>query len=281
MSLDYQSSMINSPHQKTKKVIVFTDLDGTLLNHDNYSYDSALPALHFLKTNEIPLILASSKTAAEIIKLRKELGFQHCEAIVENGAGILEPDDERQSDAPTHQKLKEILDALPKDLRAAFQGFSDWSVRDVIERTGLSENGAMLAKQRQFSEPGLWSGNNKQYLAFKNALEGKGVSIQQGGRFTTLSFGNDKSDQVRTIINRYETTGTKVYSIALGDAPNDIAMLKSADLGIVIPNPANAGVLDQANAEISNVLHADEPGSLGWGKSLLKVLSELNAEDIE
>jgi len=273
--------MINNAPRRTKKVVVFTDLDGTLLNHDNYSYDGALPTLHFLHTNGIPLILASSKTAAEIIELRNELGFQHCEAIVENGAGILEPNIDCISGTTTHQKLMAVLDTLPSDLRSCFQSFSDWSVQDVVEKTSLSEDGATLAKQRQFSEPGLWSGNESQYNEFQNALALKGISIQQGGRFTTLSFGNDKANQVRTIKNRYATANVELYSIALGDAPNDIAMLKSVDFGIIIPNPAHDSILAHTDLANSNIVCAERSGSEGWGESLLNVLRNITEGDKE
>ena len=273
--------MINIADHKPKNLIVFTDLDGTLLDHNNYSYDGALPALHFLRKNGIPLILASSKTAAEIIKLRKELGFQHCEAIVENGAGILEPEVDYISDTTTHQKLIAVLDTLPTELRSCFQGFSDWSVQDVMEKTGLSEDGAALAKQRQFSEPGLWSGSDSQYIAFLNALEAKGASIQQGGRFTTLSFGDDKADAVQAIKVRYAETGTVLYSIALGDAPNDIAMLKSADFGIIIPNPSHENILAHTDLANSNIVRAERSGPVGWGESLLNVLNDIIEKDKE
>ncbi len=46
----------------TRPTLVFTDLDGTLLNHDDYSWEAARPALEELQRQSIPLILVSSKT---------------------------------------------------------------------------------------------------------------------------------------------------------------------------------------------------------------------------
>ena len=48
------------------KIIVFTDLDSTLLHPKTYSFDAAMPALKLIKEKDIPLILCSSKTRAEI-----------------------------------------------------------------------------------------------------------------------------------------------------------------------------------------------------------------------
>ena len=41
---------------------IFSDLDGTLLDHDTYGYEPARPALALLGRKNIPLILCSSKT---------------------------------------------------------------------------------------------------------------------------------------------------------------------------------------------------------------------------
>jgi mannosyl-3-phosphoglycerate phosphatase len=50
----------------TPKLVIFTDLDGTLLDRNTYSFEPALPALHLIRQKDIPLILTSSKTRAEI-----------------------------------------------------------------------------------------------------------------------------------------------------------------------------------------------------------------------
>jgi len=51
-----------------KKLIIFTDLDGTLLDYSNYSFEPVLPALQLLKEKDINLIICSRKT-------RKEIGY--------------------------------------------------------------------------------------------------------------------------------------------------------------------------------------------------------------
>src|SRR5687768_8132133 len=70
--------------------LVFTDLDGTLLDHDTYSWEAARPALSRLRHLGIPLVLCSSKTAAELRPIAKRLGLQ-TPLIVENGGGIRLP----------------------------------------------------------------------------------------------------------------------------------------------------------------------------------------------
>jgi mannosyl-3-phosphoglycerate phosphatase len=46
--------------------VIFTDLDGTLLDPENYSFKDAQPALDLIRAKGIPLVLCSSKTRAEM-----------------------------------------------------------------------------------------------------------------------------------------------------------------------------------------------------------------------
>src|SRR4029434_2576627 len=70
--------------------LVITDLDGTLLDHETYSWEAAHAAVDQLRRRDIPLILCTSKTRAETEDWRKELGNEH-PFIVENGGALLIP----------------------------------------------------------------------------------------------------------------------------------------------------------------------------------------------
>ena len=54
--------------------VVFTDLDGTLLGHHDYSVDGALPGLERCAALGVPVIPTTSKTAAETEALEDSLG---------------------------------------------------------------------------------------------------------------------------------------------------------------------------------------------------------------
>ena len=71
-------------------LVVFTDLDGTLLDHETYSYGPAQEALDLLERKRIPLILCSSKTRAEIELIQLDLRLRH-PFISENGGAIFMP----------------------------------------------------------------------------------------------------------------------------------------------------------------------------------------------
>ncbi|KPB01166.1 HAD-IIB family hydrolase [Ahrensia marina] len=254
-----------------RKLLVFTDLDGTLLDHETYSYDAALPAIEMLRQHNIGLILASSKTAAEIAPLRAELGFTHCPAIVENGAGLLSPNAQASEQDGRYQEIQTRLDSLPDDLRSRFTGFSQMTVEDVVAATSLSHDAAQLAKQRQFSEPGLFHGTDKERQAFIEAAKSAGLLAKQGGRFLTFSFGGDKAEQMRAIIAEQENA---TFSIALGDAPNDIGLIEAADIGVIIPNPAHGGIKPLAGEMSGQIIGADKNGPEGWNLTVLELVKK-------
>ncbi|WP_460273088.1 HAD-IIB family hydrolase [Celeribacter sp. ULVN23_4] len=243
------------------RLIVFSDLDGTLLDHGSYSWAPAKPALDRMRALGVPLVLASSKTASEIAELRAEMGFEACPAIVENGAGVLEPGTAALHDRSAHEALRAALAELPADLRENFTGFSDWSVAEVAENTGLPLAQAALAAQRQFSEPGLWSGTPSGQAAFEAALKDKGILARQGGRYLTLSFGATKADRMAEIVARYSPKPT---TMALGDAPNDVEMIETADHGVVVENSHGPGIPRLDGEAKGRITRAVAPGPEGW-----------------
>ena len=251
--------------------MVFTDLDGTLIDHDTYDWAPALPALNALREIAAGLVLASSKTAAEIAPLRAKLGVAQWPAIVENGAGVLPPHQTHTPGVSDYITIRTALDRLPSDQRQHFFGFGDVSVAQVAAMTGLTVDAAALAQKRQFSEPGRWSGTEDQRNDFLAALAADGVTAKQGGRFLTLSLGHDKVDQMRRIIATYQPR----HVIALGDAPNDIAMLEAADLGIVIANPARAPLPRLKTEDTGRIIRTQDAGPLGWNWAIRTALDRL------
>lgn len=245
------------------RLIVFTDLDGTLLDHDTYDFSPALPAIEALRTQGIPLILASSKTGPEIAEIRSRIGAEDWPAIVENGAGELAPGSEPSTDSTDYRQLRILLDQLPADLRGRFRGFGDMSVADIVDATGLTPESAELARQRAYTEPGLFSGNEEEKKRFCTLLEEQGVSSRDGGRFLTLSFGRTKADGLRRIAKRFGVKKT----IALGDAPNDRDMLLAASQAVVIRNDHAPEI-----GVVPGALYTQTSGPAAWNEAVLALL---------
>lgn len=253
------------------RLLVFTDLDGTLIDHKTYDWSPAKPALDMIKSIGGGVVLASSKTAAEIIEIRSEMSLTDWPAIVENGAGRLAPNSDSTPASETYDRLRTSLNQIDPKLRRLFVGFGDMSVAQVVSATGLSSSQATLAMERGFSEPGTWTGTEKQRDQFQAALADQGITGRAGGRFLTLSFGTKKSDQMDAIINFYHPSST----IALGDAPNDIEMLNHADFGVIVSNPDGNNLPRLQGEDDGHIIRTTAAGPTGWSTAVLDHIEHL------
>lgn len=253
-------------------LLVFTDLDGTLIDHQTYSAEAAATALAQLRACGAGLIMASSKTGPEIAQIRRDLGWSDWPAIVENGSGLLAAGAGTSENTPSYDALRERLNALPATLRVHFRGFGDMSVDDLAKVTGLTARSALLAKERAFSEPGIWTGTKDQLAAFLDHLSDTGISAREGGRFLTLSFGQTKADQMAGLIDTY----APLHTVALGDAPNDVEMLQAADTGIIVANPHRTPLPPLDGEPQGRIRRTTQPGPEGWNAAILALLQSLN-----
>lgn len=251
------------------KLVVFSDLDGTLLDHETYQWDAARPALQRLGALGIPVVLASSKTASEIRPLQEQMGLTGLPAIVENGAGVIGLHETDPADA--YSALRDALDRIPTHLRTQFRGFGDMTVSELARLTGLPQDAAQLAKARDYSEPGVWSGNDAELAQFHADLQEHGITAQRGGRFLTLSFGRTKASAMDNVI---DALGAK-KTLALGDAPNDIAMLEKADMGVIIANPHRPPLPVLAGEHDGRITRTHDAGPLGWNASVNAIIDTL------
>ena len=250
-----------SVQQQNRKTIIFTDLDGTLLDHDTYSFDAANEMLYYLKRHAIPLVIVTSKTAAEVQELLVSLDLQ-TPAIVENGAGIIQ-NGQLTAFGKTYEEIRTAFTSYAKEFE--LRGFFDMSVQEVAQLTDLPPKQAQDAKKRLFTEPFIIK-NPADLPRLQELAAADGLAVIQGGRFYHLiTKGQDKATAIARVKQMYETTyGKKYTALALGDGANDISMLKSADRAFLIPK-IDGSYLD---CEISGVIKAPYSGPKGWNAVL-------------
>ena len=256
-------------------ILIISDLDGTLLDHNNYQFEAALPALNVVKSREIPLILNSSKTAAEIKVIRSTLD-NHYPFVVENGAGIYLPSisgkDEVVSFGKKRSEIITILHEIKEKLSLSYIGFDDMSLDDLMLCTGLNKEQAEMAKQRDFTEPLQWHDNDNKWQLFCQELKKAGLSYAKGGRFISVSINVDKGQSINWLRNYYKKEfNLDPIIIALGDSENDKQMLENADYPVLVKSPAH----DFPELEIDNLTYTKEYGPAGWNESVTYLLNKL------
>jgi mannosyl-3-phosphoglycerate phosphatase len=225
--------------------VVFTDLDATLLDYGTYSYKAAKTGLECLRSQKIPLIFATSKTRLEIEKLQAAMQIRE-PFIGESGAAIFFPDDDRnlKIDAGfrsppytviqlgvTYSEIRRFVYSIEE--RCKLKGFGDLSVEEIEHLTGLSSEQSLLAKQREFTEPFLLE-DETQIGEITRLAASRGIKIVSGGRFLHfMGMRQDKGRAVRQCTRVYART---LKGGVVGDSVNDISMLKSVDIPILMPH---------------------------------------------
>ncbi|MCL7943992.1 HAD-IIB family hydrolase [Marinobacter sp. ATCH36] len=260
------------------RLIVFSDLDGTLLDHYNYDWSAARPALERLAAGGIPVVLNSSKTAGEVRVVRDDMG-NASPFIVENGAAVIIPAN-CFGPGPEHVETfgacrEEILAVLAqlRDEGFQFRSFSDMSAAELARHSGLSESAAELAKDRVGTEPLLWEGDEASLDDFRQKLAAQNCRLVQGGRFLHAMGIFDKADGVRFLLGKYEGqyAAEKIIAIALGDSPNDQYMLKEADIAVIIKGVQSDRVSLPSQ---SRAIRSIKEGPAGWNECVLNLLIE-------
>jgi mannosyl-3-phosphoglycerate phosphatase len=266
-------------------VAVFTDLDGTLLDHHTYGFDPARPALDLIKGKKIPLILCSSKTRAEMEWFRQKLKVSG-PFIVENGAAIFIPFESLKVDGalfreahgyqivefglPYEQLIRSLRD-IREETGLKLIGFSDMTVEEVERATGLGRGLAEKAKQRDYSEPFLLADESLPSYMLERAVRRRQLNLVKGGRFFHLMGDNGKGRAVRYLTRLYEHEIPDLVTIGLGDSQNDISLLENVDIPVLVKKPSGGHEVWRGE---KGVFFTDGIGPEGWNEAILTLLNK-------
>jgi len=127
-------------------ILIFTDLDGTLLNRDTFKFDSIKIFLNELKNKNIIIIPNSSKTEDEIIEFNNEANFKF-PFISENGSIIHNLNflsnefPEKIMLAKNIHEIQNIFDKnIHQDLKSKCKVISSLTTLEQTQIFGLPEN---------------------------------------------------------------------------------------------------------------------------------------------
>ncbi|MEM6447016.1 MAG: HAD hydrolase family protein [Cyanobacteria bacterium P01_D01_bin.123] len=271
--------------------VVFTDLDGSLLDADSSSFGAARPALDALERRGIPVILVSSRTRAELEDLRQTLELDH-PFICEDGAAVFVPfdyfpdsilDDSwsrregyayREMGFP-YAHLRRVLKDVRAELQADIVGFGDWTEGELASTLGVPLEVAHLARQREYSEIFAYAGDR---LRLENAvhrhhLQLKPLQLPYPESSWYLTGDVDEGTAVQVLLDCYRAHAGLVRSLGLGDTLSDAAFLSRTDNSVVLPGPQADALWEKRQ---SSWQMASLPGPAGWNDAVLDWLAASN-----
>ena len=266
------------------KPVIFTDLDGTLLDLETYSYDGALPSIEHLRSREVPIIFCSAKTRAEQEVYRKELQVND-PFIVENGGAVFISQGYFPFDFEYHKatdgyqvielgipyhRIREILAQIRDDTGVNFRGFGDMSAEEVASLTSLDLEAAQRAKAREYDETLNLEGTPDEINRVLNAIKKTGLNYASGGRYYDVTGPNDKGKATRILIDLFRSKLGQIKTIAIGDSPNDLPMLSAVDIPVLVQKPG--GTWEEI--DIPHLHRVEGIGPEGWARAVEEIIEQ-------
>jgi mannosyl-3-phosphoglycerate phosphatase len=268
--------------------VLFTDLDGTLLDHATYRWWAAWGALELARRRGVPLVIVSSKTRAEVLPILRILRRRE-PFVVENGGAIYVPTGYfpfslpgaarveagwiRQPLGTERGRLLAVLRRAAARADAHVRSFANMTVQEVAERTGLPLTEARRARQREFDEPFLILENKaRAWPRLRAEIRRHGLNATRGSRFFHILGKNDKGAAVRKLTGWFRRArGSDVCSVGLGDSPNDIPLLKAVGLPVIVARPGGRYDVETL-AAVPRAQRAGGVGPEGWNRAVLRLL---------
>lgn len=219
--------------------IVYTDLDGTLLDFDTFlPSPSAIATVKELVEVGVMTVPVTSKTLSEVEQLAAILPLAPI-AAAEGGAVLHLAGGDPRLLGPPRSELIAILRTLQAE-GWPVRGLSEMGAGEVATITGLSAAASERALQRLASEPFTFvSTPGEGVAALERRVRELGGNLVRGGRlWHLLGAGVDKGTAIDEVKACMPMTAS-VPAAAVGDAWNDLEMMCKVEhrflLGTTVP----------------------------------------------
>ena len=263
---------------KKFSLIIFTDLDGSLLHRDNFKFDEIKDYIKNLIDSEIIIIPNTSKTEKEIEEFIKELGL-NLPFISENGSSI-HGLDLINSNFPNkiilsrdkQEIIKIFSSKVSEELKAKCKFISDMNTKEQIDILGLQDKNLKNALNRKYTIPFLFKGNKVEKNKLHKVLRSASLTMQEGGRVFNLGDNTNKVKSMNQVLKIYKKVESKIKVIAVGDNFNDLDMLRNCDIPCLVFNDQ----FKQDQINIDNLIVSNKPSPEGWADVIKTALVKLD-----
>jgi mannosyl-3-phosphoglycerate phosphatase len=267
--------------KKKFTVVIFTDLDGSLLHRDTFQFDTIKDYIKSLVSKGVIIIPNSSKTEKEIENFIEELGV-NLPYISENGSSIHGLNlitsnfpDKLVLSREKEEILKIFENKVPEKLKEKCFQISKMSKKEKENILGQKDEKLKDALNRKYTLPFLFKGDKNEKNRLIKILNSNSLTFQEGGRVSNLCDNINKVKSMNRVIKILKKTEGKIRSIAVGDNYNDLEMLKNCDIPCLVFN--DKFKLDQIN--IDNLIFSNKPSPEGWADVIKMALEKLGYND--
>ncbi len=262
-------------------VVIFTDLDGSLLHRDNFKFDTIKDYLKSLINKGITIIPNSSKTDREIEKFNEELGIE-LPFISENGSAIHGLNLINQNfpnkiilSREKEELLKIFTTKVPEKLINKCIQISKLKKKEQEKIFGQKGDKLKDVLIRKYTLPILFNGSSVEKNKLLKILNSNSLTLQAGGRVLNLCDNINKIKSMNRVIKILKKTEDKIKTIGVGDNYNDLEMLKNCDVPCLVFN--DQFKLDKIN--IDNLIFSNKPSPEGWADVIKIALEKLGFKD--
>ena len=264
--------------EKIFKVLIFTDLDGSLLHRDTFKFDEIKDYIKQLISKGIFIIPNTSKTEKEIVEFNTELGSS-LPYISENGAAI-NGLDLLNSNLPKELILSREKDSLikifeksvPVNLQNKCKWLSEMDKKKQSLIFGLEDEKLKMALDRKYTIPFIFEGNKSEKNELSKIVKKKGLFLQEGGRVINLTDKVNKAKALQVFVRFFKKNNKNIKTIAVGDNFNDLDMLKTSDFPCLVFN--DKFTLDKI--PIDNLISTNKPSPEGWADVIKMAMAKIN-----
>ena len=264
--------------EKVFKVLIFTDLDGSLLHRDTFKFDEIKDYLIQLISKGIFIIPNSSKTEREILEFINDLGSS-LPFISENGAAIngldlLNPNFPKKLILSREKDdlLNIFKNTVPRNLQNKCKWLSDMDKKKQSLIFGLKDKKLSMALDRKYTIPFLFEGTKNEKNELSKIIKYQDLYLQEGGRVINLTDKVNKANALKVFVKFFEKNNINVKTIAVGDNYNDLDMLKTSDFPCLVFN--DKFTLDKI--PINNLITSNKPSPTGWVDVIKMALVQIN-----
>ena len=258
-------------------IIIFSDLDGTILHRSNFKFDKIKKYIKKLISRKIILVPNTSKTELEIKDFMKELGIK-LPFICENGSAIynlnlINPKLPKKIILSRNiRNIFKIYKQISSNLRKKIIDVRKIDQKEQVEIFGLPKNKLNAALERKFTIPIKFIGNTHEKKKINSQIKKLGLSIQYGGRVSNLGDKVNKSKAINVFLKMVKSKiKNPIKTIGVGDNHNDINMLKNTDIPCLVFNK----YFKTTNLNIKKLITSSKPSPQGWADVIKKAVLKL------